>query len=122
MPIGNVYAQQSPPPQQQPQTLGAGAFGYHPMDEGMVAPGSQSGIAGLQTNMPGNQSGTDVIVHGTPVNMQQGIAGLQQQSAPMQQMQQMLSGQQASDGFNQQQMQQQMYRQQPGFLGGHPEF
>jgi len=120
MPVGNVYAQPQQQMVQQggfmnmPQRTNVDSmpFRNQSMDEGMVYPGynqSQTplGIAGLQNNLPpalgmpdGNMSefgghggGTDVIVHGMPLNAQQGMGGLQQM--PMQQMgqlQQQLAG------------------------------
>jgi hypothetical protein len=85
-------------------------FRNQSMDEGMVGPGYNQaqtqqfgalGIAGLQNNLPpalgmpssnmggmgGQGGGTDVIVHGMPLNAQQGMGGLQQM--PMQQMDQL---------------------------------
>ena len=115
MPVGNVYAQPQQQMVQQggfmnmPQRTNVDSmpFRNQSMDEGMVGPGYNQartqqlgalGIAGLQNNLPpalgmpssnmgGQGGGTDVIVHGMPLNAQQGMGGLQQM--PMQQMGQM---------------------------------
>jgi hypothetical protein len=117
IPVGNAYAQpQQQMVQQMGQQGGfmptrtnidSMPFRNQSMDEGMVGPGYNQaqtqqfgalGIAGLQNNLPpslgmpssnmgGQGGGTDVIVHGMPVNAQQGMGGLQQM--PMQQMGQM---------------------------------